>query len=98
MSPSLTSRPDDGFSRNVVRTERPWRPPQYYISSGDQTHNIYEVGVVTESITTLRLYIVTDLRKVGKFFKAISCWIQINMAALREFSLTVGMMVIISWS
>jgi hypothetical protein len=39
--------------------------------SDDQTYNIYEVGVVTESITTLRLYIVTEFRKVSKFFMVI---------------------------
>jgi hypothetical protein len=34
-------------------------------------HNIYEMGVVTESMTTLRLYITTGLCKVSKCFKAI---------------------------
>jgi len=96
--PSLTSRPDDEFSRNFVRTRWPWRPPQYYISSDDQTHNIYEVGVVSESITTLRLRIVTDFAKWANYLRPFSCWIQNNTAALREFSLTVGMMTVISWS
>jgi hypothetical protein len=70
-SPSLTSITDDEFSRNFVRTRTWWRPPQHYVSSDDHRHNIYEVGVVTELITTQRLHIVTDLHKVSKFFKAI---------------------------
>lgn len=32
---------------------------------------VNEVGVVIELIMTLRLYIVTDLRKLRSFFKAI---------------------------
>jgi hypothetical protein len=101
LSHSLTSRADKGFSRNYVRTRSSWRPPQYYISLDDQTHmvhvRIYEMGVVTEPITTLRLYIVTDLRKDSIFLRPFSSSIQSNTAALRVLSLAVGMKAIIGY-
>jgi hypothetical protein len=68
----------------------------FYTFPDDQTQNmvdarVCEVGVLIVSITTLRLYIVTDFRKLCTFFEAVAL-----LAGLREFSLIAGLMAIIT--